>query len=120
MPSQAGIENHIVLCNDGTVFDLLDTAISLDTIENTITSITNAHGDIVTAVSTPYKLFAAEVIGLKKTGEFVKIGKTNWPNLFMIRGEFQYFLSYAVINKEKKLIAHSQDGLSWQYDIIDA
>lgn len=119
MTIQPGFDNHIVLCGDGMIFDLLDVLIFQDDMKTTIDKVSDEHGTIIRAVPTPYKLFD-EILGLKKTGEFVRIGPTNWPNLFMIRGEFQYYLAYMNLDGERRLVANSDEGISWHYNVIEA
>lgn len=119
MTAQPSFDNHIVLCGDGKIFDLLDVSVFQKDIEFTVATVSSEHVGIIKAVPTPYKLFE-EVIGLKKTGEFVRIGPTNWSHLFMIRGEFQYYLAYMNIGGERRLVANSDEGISWHYNVIEA
>lgn len=114
------IDNHFVLCPDGKIFNLLDVLTYDESINKTIDNIVKQHGEIIKAFPTPLKLFD-EIIGLAKDGRgFLKIGETNWSNLWMIRGEFEYYCAYILLNGERKLVATSTEGFFWNFNIIDA
>ena len=114
MKNLPGIENHFVLCADGYVCDLMDYFYCCEDIEMTIKMVTMNHIEIVKAADSPFKFFD-EVAGLKTDGTFIRIGPTNWPNLFMIREEFQYYLAFI----EKRLIAKSVTGVFWDFHVIE-
>ncbi len=112
-------DNHFILCSDGFIFDLLDVLTYDESIEKTINNIVQVHGEIMKATSNPLKIFE-KISGLTKDGHFVDIGPTNWSNLFMIRGDFEYFLAYIYKNGERMLVANSTEGLFWTFNVIDA
>lgn len=112
-------DNHFVLCSDGMMFDLLDVLIYTDPIESTIEKIIQEHGEIVKASYSPLKIFDA-ISGVTKEGKFMPIGPTNWKNLFMIRGQFEFYLAYINWQGERTLIANSNEGVFWNFNVIDA
>ena len=117
--ANASYDNHFVLCSDGKIYDLLDVLTYDQSISQTIANITKEHGEIIKAVPIATKLFD-EITGLTKAGVFTKIGPTNWSNLFMIRGDFEYYSAYIFFNSERTLVATSKEGLSWTFNVIDA
>ena len=112
-------DNHFVLFSDGRIFNLLDVLVYDESIEKTVKNLTEQHGEVIKATSTPFKIFE-EIVGVGKNGKFMPIGPTNWPNLFMIRGDFYYYLAYINWKGERKLVANSSTGVFWSFNIIDA
>ena len=110
---------HFVLCEDGTIFDLLDVLIFDDSIEKTVEKITQEHGKITKTALNPIKLFD-EVVGYAKDGRILPIGATNWEKLFMIRDQFEWYYAYIHVNGERILVANSKEGLSWTFNVINA
>lgn len=119
MSKKPDSENRYVLYSDGHMFDLLDPAVFDTDIDTTVTKLSNSGAEILQCANSPTKLFT-EVVGLKKTGEFSKFGPTNWNNLFLIHGEYEYFMAYVVIDNVKHLTATSTTGVFWSFNIIDA
>ena len=117
--AKASYDNHFVLCSDGMIFDLLDVDIYTESIQNTIDKIVAEHGEIKKAGCSPLKIFD-EIIGVTKDGKFLPLGPTNWGRLFEIRGQFEFYLAYIRWEGERKLVANSQEGFSWTFNVIDA
>ena len=116
MAKNPSSENHYVLRSDGRIFDLLD----FDTeIEVTVTQLCEGEKTILQCANEPTKLFS-EVKGLRKTGEMSPFGPTNWSKLFLVRGEYEYFLAFVVIDNEKILTAVSTTGIFWNFNVNDA
>lgn len=113
-------DTHYVICKDNHIFDILDVLVFDTDIPTTVKKIEEAHGEIQKSALTPLKLFE-QVLGYsKKDGKFVPIGPTNWPKLFLIRGDFDGYWAYVGSGENRQLVATSQDGLLWNFDIIDA
>lgn len=112
-------ENCYILFTDGTVADLSDPLLSSDDINTTVTQMTEKHGPVLKAGNSPLKIFS-EITGLKKNGEFARIGQTNWKNLFLIHGEFEYFMASVIVENVKHFIATSNTGIFWNFNVVDA
>lgn len=121
MNKKPDLENRYVLCSNNNMFDLLDPLIFKDDVETTLACLLPENGEtkILCCANSPLKIFN-EIVGLKKTGDFVRIGQTNWNNLFLVHGEFEYFLAYTYIDNVKCLVATSSNGTYWNFNIADA
>lgn len=121
MNKKPSLENRYVLFSNGSMLDLLDPLVFKEDIETTVASVALEDGTlkILDCANSPLKIFN-EIVGLKKTGDFVRIGQTNWNNLFLVHGEFEYFLAYTYIDNVKCLVATGSNGTYWNFNIADA
>ena len=111
-------ENRYILFNDGAMFDLLDVLIYQESFENTLNILIDQHGAPLKASNSPLKIFQ-QVLGLRRdSGQFVPIGENNWHNLFLIRQDFDYYLAFVKINGERVLVATSDKGMFWNFNVI--
>ena len=114
-------ENRYILFKNGSIVDLLD-FLNSDTDVDDVTIVSQLvedNGVVIKAANSPIKLFS-EVSGFKKTGELIKLGQTNWSNLFLIHEQFDYFMAFAKIDTEKLLVATSNNGIFWNFMIREA
>ena len=118
MATQPSKENRYVLFSGGTVVDLLDLSDGND-IDNFVAQLSEKRGKVLKAANSPLKIFS-EILGFKKTGEISKFGQTNWSNLFLVHGEFDFFLATVVIDNTRYIVAKSTSGVFWSFNIVDA
>ena len=125
MTKKPSFDNHYILLSSGEILDLLDPLVFDTDIETTVTknvTVTkkcNSGIKMLQCADSPMKLFN-EVTGLKKTGEFLRFGPSNWGRLFLIHGEYEYFLAYVFIDNVKQLVAKSLNGTTWTFNVTDA
>lgn len=119
MAKKPDFDNHYILLSNGEIVDLLDPLVFDKDIETTIAKKCSGDIKILRCAEAPIKLLN-EVLGLKKTGEFLRFGPSNWDRLFLVHGEYEYFLAYVAIDGMRFLAAKSTDGTFWTFNVNDA